>query len=83
MFAASKLSDISSSLVGKLAFVAYLSGAFVSAGLNQGTFDDNKKGGALVFDDASEPLKLLLTEDQIRKFLNSLISGAFKIGDVC
>jgi len=36
-----------------------------------------------VFDDASEPLKLLLTQDQIRKFLNSLISGAFKIGDVC
>jgi len=80
--AASKLSDISSSLVGNLAFVACLSEAFVPAGLNQSTIDDYKKGGALVFYDASAPLKLLLTQDQNRKFLTSLMSGPFKIGDV-
>ena len=80
--AVSKLSDVSSSLVGNLTFVACLSGAVVRAGQNQSTTDDYKKGGALVFYDASSPLKLLLTQEQNRKFLTSLMSGAFKISDV-
>ena len=80
--AVSKLSDVSSSLVGNLPVVACLPGAFVPAGLNQSTIDDYKKSGALVFYDASAPLQLLLTQEQNRKFLTSLMSGAFKIGDV-
>jgi len=80
--AVSKLSDVSSSLVGNLSFVACLSGAFFRAGLNQNTIDDYQKGGVLVFYDDSAPLKLLLTQEQNRKFLTSLMSGAFKICDV-
>jgi len=80
--AVSKLSDVSCSLVGNLTFVACLSGAFVPAWLNQSAINEYKKGGALVFYDASAPLNLLLTQEQNRKFLTFLMSGPFKIGDV-
>jgi len=79
--AVSKLSDASFSLDGSLTFVSCLSGAFVPVRLNQSTIDEYKKGGALVFYYIWAPLKLLLTQEQNRKSLSSLMRGAFAIGD--
>jgi len=79
--AVSKLSDASYNLDGNITSVACLSAAFFPGRLNQSTIDDYTKGGALVLDDISAPLKLLLTQEQNRKSLPSLMRRAFAIGD--
>lgn len=67
---------------GNLSFVACLSSAFIPPAMTARSLEEYKKGGAVIFYDATAPLKLLLTADQNRSFLRTIERGDCKIGEV-
>ncbi|KAK1862175.1 hypothetical protein I4F81_004750 [Pyropia yezoensis] len=82
VFTAPKLSAVASTFVGNLSFSACLSSAFLPPGMTARSLAEYSKGGAVIFYDATAPLKLLLTPDQNRHFLACIERGVCKIGDV-
>ncbi|KAK1860112.1 hypothetical protein I4F81_002702 [Pyropia yezoensis] len=82
VFTVPKLSAVASTFVGNLSFSACLSSAFLPPGMTARSLAEYSKGGAVIFYDATAPLKLLLTPDQNRHFLACIERGVCKIGDV-